>query len=81
MTKFHWKLKPNILELQKGTSFRSNVIAVFEGEEKDALLLIAHLDTVSTNGWAEYWTGKDESRRDPHCWSIVTGKQIGRAHV
>lgn len=72
------KLKPNVLELQKGTSFRSNVIAVFEGEEKDALLLIAHLDTVSTNGWTEYWTGKDESRHDPHCGVLVDGKIWGR---
>lgn len=72
------KLNPSILELQTGASFRSNVIAVFEGEERDALLLIAHLDTVSTNGWTEYWTGKDESRRDPHCGVLVDGKIWGR---
>jgi acetylornithine deacetylase len=71
-------LKPDVLKLQKGSSFRSNVIAVFKGEDEDALLLIAHLDTVSTKGWTEYWTGKDETRCDPHCGVLVEGNVWGR---
>jgi acetylornithine deacetylase/succinyl-diaminopimelate desuccinylase-like protein len=50
--------------LQEGADFRANVIATFKGSSSAELLLFAHIDTVNTGNWEEYWgKSKDNDLR------------------
>lgn len=73
------KMNPDAVELQQGDDFRANVLAYFKSKEsEDVLLLIAHLDTVSTAGWNEFWLEKDVTRQDPYSGASVDGYIWGR---
>jgi len=66
--------------LQEGVDFRANVIATFKGKSSAELLLFAHIDTVNTGDWEEYWgksTGSD-LRINPFGGAEVDGAIWGR---
>ena len=66
--------------LQEGVDFRANVIATFRGKSSAELLLFAHIDTVNTGDWEEYWgksTGSD-LRINPFGGAEVDGAIWGR---
>ena len=66
--------------LQEGVDFRANVIATFRGESSAELLLFAHIDTVNTGDWEEYW-GKSKGsdlRINPFGGAEVDGAIWGR---
>jgi len=57
------KLGADEVILQEGEDFRANVIATFKGKSTGELLLFAHIDTVNTGDWEQYWSKK--SGNDP----------------
>ena len=66
--------------LQEGVDFRANVIATFRGRSSAELLLFAHIDTVNTGDWEEYW-GKSKGsdfRINPFGGAEVDGAIWGR---
>ena len=66
--------------LQEGVDFRANVVATFRGKSSAELLLFAHIDTVNTGDWEEYWgksTGSD-LRINPFGGAEVDGAIWGR---
>lgn len=66
--------------LQEGVDFRANVIATFKGKSSAELLLFAHIDTVNTGDWEEYW-GKSKGsdlRINPFGGAEVDGAIWGR---
>jgi len=66
--------------LQEGADFRANVIATFKGNNSAELLLFAHIDTVNTGNWEEYWgMSKDNNLRiNPFGGVEVDGAIWGR---
>ena len=66
--------------LQEGADFRANVIATFKGKSSSELLLFAHIDTVNTGDWEEFW-GKSKAsdlRINPFGGAEVDGAIWGR---
>lgn len=72
-------LSPTEVVLQKDEEFRANVLAHWDAGTP-AVLLLAHLDTVSVQGWQEYWDARSENdpRRDPFAGAVVDDLIWGR---
>ena len=69
------KLGADEVILQEGEDFRANVIATFKGKSTTELLLFAHIDTVNTGDWEEYWGKKSggDPRTNPFGGADVNG--------
>lgn len=80
LTKRLEKLGADEVVLQEGEDFRANVIAIFKGKSTAELLLFAHIDTVNTGDWEQYWGKKSESdpRANPFGGVEVDGAIWGR---
>lgn len=74
------KLGANEVILQEGEDFRANVIATFKGNSPAELLLFAHIDTVNTGEWEQFWNKKSGSdpRINPFGGADVDGAIWGR---
>jgi acetylornithine deacetylase len=74
------KLGANEVILQEGEDFRANVIATFKGNSPAELLLFAHIDTVNTGDWEQFWNKKSGSdpRINPFGGADVDGAIWGR---
>ena len=74
------KLGANEVILQEGEEFRANVIATFKGNSPAELLLFAHIDTVNTGDWEQFWNKKSGSdpRINPFGGADVDGAIWGR---
>ena len=74
------KLGADEVVLQEGDDFRANVIATFKGKSSTELLLFAHIDTVNTGDWEQYWSKKSGSdpRTNPFGGVEVDGAIWGR---
>ena len=74
------KLGADEVVLQEGEDFRANVIAIFKGKSTAELLLFAHIDTVNTGDWEQYWGKKSENdpRTNPFGGVEVDGAIWGR---
>jgi acetylornithine deacetylase len=66
--------------LQEGDDFRANVIATFKGKSTAELLLFAHIDTVNTGDWQQFWskTSGNDPRSNPFGGVDVDGAIWGR---
>jgi acetylornithine deacetylase len=66
--------------LQEGDDFRANVIATFKGKSDGELLLFAHIDTVNTGEWEQFWSKKNSNdpRINPFAGAEVDGAIWGR---
>lgn len=74
------KLGADEVILQEGEDFRANVIATFKGNSPAELLLFAHIDTVNTGDWEQFWNKKSGSdpRINPFGGADVDGAIWGR---
>jgi len=74
------KLGADEVILQEGEDFRANVIATFKGNSPAELLLFAHIDTVNTGDWEQFWSKKSEHdpRTKPFGGADVDGAIWGR---
>ena len=74
------KLGADEVILQEGEDFRANVIATFKGKSSGELLLFAHIDTVNTGDWEQFWIKKsgNDSRINPFGGADVDGAIWGR---
>lgn len=74
------KLGADEVILQEGEDFRANVIATFKGNSPAELLLFAHIDTVNTGDWEQFWSKKSENdlRTNPFGGADVDGAIWGR---
>jgi len=74
------KLGADEVILQEGEDFRANVIATFKGKSTTELLLFAHIDTVNTGDWEQYWGKKSggDPRTNPFGGADVDGAIWGR---
>jgi len=74
------KLGADEVILQEGADFRANVIATFKGKSAGEILLFAHIDTVNTGDWEQFWSKKNgnDSRINPFGGADVDGAIWGR---
>jgi len=74
------KLGADEVILQEGADFRANVIATFKGKSPAELLLFAHIDTVNTGDWEQFWSKKsrNDARANPFGGADVDGAIWGR---
>ena len=76
-------LGADVVELVDADSGRPNVVACFEpaqGPGSDELILIGHMDTVTVDGWAEWWSREHphDPRLDPFAGVVAEGAIWGR---